>query len=100
LYVAANELLGIGLEHVVDFVQEIIDFIGQLADAVLDVAGFFDRDLVDLFGLAGGLLLPTTGVLRRHDQPLLVEAFTISPQYDIADDLSPTARLSLSRLAG
>src|SRR5438270_10894377 len=67
LHVTPYELLRVGLEHVVDFVQQIVDFVGQFADAVLDVAALFDRDLVDLFLGAGGLLLPTAAVLRRHD---------------------------------
>jgi hypothetical protein len=98
LYVPANELLCVGLEHVVDFVQEIVDFIGQFADAVLDVSRLLDRDLVDFFGLAGGLLLPTTGVLRRHDQPLLVEASTLSPPYDIPGHVSSSVWSFVHRL--
>src|SRR5437588_7875513 len=57
LYVTTHEVLGILLEHRVDFVEDVVDVLGQLLVAFLDVGRLEVLDLLDVLGLASGALL-------------------------------------------
>src|ERR1051325_8656164 len=68
LHEASNEILGVGLEHVVDLVEDVVHVVAQLLLPFLEVLGCLRvlRLLLDLLRGARRLLLSAAGVLGRH----------------------------------
>src|SRR4051794_8475170 len=65
LYVGSNKLLGIGLEYLVDLVEDRVDILGHFLVALGDVGVDRGLDLVGLLARARRLLLPA-GVPGGH----------------------------------
>src|SRR5579884_2744038 len=65
---AAHEVLGVGLEDLVDLVQDGVDVVVQLVLALLEVRGLarLSLDLLDVLRGAVRPLLAAAGVLGRH----------------------------------
>src|SRR6185437_373099 len=69
LYERADERLRVRLEDLVDFVQDVVDILGELRVTLLQITGLVDEFLVDLFALLGGALLPAAVLGRHGDHP-------------------------------